>query len=358
MQTRLATELEWILVMTNINERLHQYNVSDDEYVLVEIMVSEVEKVEAGQHIATFEGSKAAYEVEASTGGYVAFSCGVGDVIKVNEVFATVYERLEDIKREPTISKIRDPEDANISAKARNLLEKNNLDIKLFSGKDIIRVSDVENYISEMHSLDLSLELTDRSLLIVGIGSQADVVNDIISEVGDFEISAYVDYKNEIKSKDGLPVISLHQFKSLTLANSIAVYVCLPDRDLEKTLVADVQNSKAYLVNVISRTATVSPRAKLGRNVFIGPNCLVGPFADIGDNVRMLNGSSVAHHSKIGAGTWICDGATVGGNVEIGNQCLIGLNSSVNKKIKIGHKCVITSGTNVSENKQDGVFVR
>lgn len=358
MQTRLATDSERTSVMTNTNVRLPQYNVSDDEYVLVEIKVSQDEKIEVGQHIATFEGSKAAYEVESTASGYVAFSGSVGDVIKVDEVFATIYEHSEDIEKEAKISKKQSSGDTNISAKARKLIETYDLDIGLFNGKDIVRVSDVEKYIAETQPVDLSLTLTDRSLIVVGVGSHSDVVHDTILEIGDFEISAYVDYKNEIKSKDGLPVLSLQQFKSLILTHSIAVYVCLPDRDLEKTLVIEIQSSKAHLVNVISKTATVSPRAKLGRNVFIGPNCLVGPFADIGDNVRMLNGSSVAHHSKIGAGTWISDGATIGGNVEVGSQCLIGLNSSVNKKIIVGDKCVVASGVNVSDNKQNGVFVR
>jgi len=337
---------------------LPQYNVSDDDYILIEKLLDNGAYVKVGQEIAVFEGSKAAYDVESPFEGYISFDAAEGDVVKVNTGFAQIFNNLEDAKKQNLSENNVALSSVNISLKAEKLISENNIDPAVFVGKDIIRHSDVEKYISETQNFDTDVEISDESLIIFGIGSQADVALDAVAEIGEFALAAYVDYKQSQTKKNNLPVISHQNFLKIINSNAVAVYVCLPDRKLERQIFKEVRASRSHLVTIISKTAVISPRAEIGNNVFIGPHCTVGPFAKLSDGVRMLNGSSVAHHATVEENSWISDGARIGGSVVIGADCLIGLNSSVNKHVKIGSKCIVNSNTGVSENQNDGTFVR
>jgi len=336
---------------------LPQYNVSDDDYILVEKLLDDGAYVKVGQEIAVFEGSKAAYDVEATFEGYIRFDAAEGDVVKVNSGFAQIFDNLEDAKKQ-NLSQKNAPSRVNISLKAEKLMSENNISPTVFVGKDIIRLSDVEEYISNTQNFDTEVEISEKSLIIFGIGSQADVALDVVNEVGEFALAAYVDYKQSQTKKNNVPVISHQNFLKIIKSSAVAVYVCIPDRKLEQQIYKEVRASSSHLVTIVSKTAAISPRATIGDNVFVGPNCTVGPFAKLSDGVRMLNGSSVAHHATVEENSWISDGARIGGSVAIGADCLIGLNSSVNKHVKIGSKCIVNSNTGVSENQDDGTFVR
>ena len=53
---------------------IDQINVSDDEYLLVELLVESGSKVLKDQHLLTYESSKSAFEFEANISGYVYFN--------------------------------------------------------------------------------------------------------------------------------------------------------------------------------------------------------------------------------------------------------------------------------------------
>lgn len=337
---------------------LPQYNVSDDEYVMVDILVENEAYIEKGQEVAVFEGSKAAYEIEAPVSGYISFNSKIGEVVKVNEPFAEIFDSLEEAKEKLSRQLDKTKVSINISTKAKRLIDENNIDIKVFEGKDIVRESDVAKYLVNSQKDEKEIIVNERSLIIFGIGTQADVAYDAVVETGSFDIVAYVDYEASLDEKDNIPVISRSHFSKLLNTERFSVYVCLPERKLEHSICTEVKASQSNLVSIISKSASVSERAIIGENVFIGPKCVVGPFVELQQGVRMLNGASVAHHSVIGTQTWISDGASIGGNVVIGANCLFGLNSSVNKRVTIGEKCIINSNVNISTNQKQGSFLR
>jgi UDP-3-O-[3-hydroxymyristoyl] glucosamine N-acyltransferase len=76
----------------------------------------------------------------------------------------------------------------------------------------------------------------------------------------------------------------------------------------------------------ISAHAFVSPKAKLGLNVAVGPFTIIEDGAAIGDN------------------TVIYGGCYIGCNAKLGEKCLIYPHVSVREKIEIGNKVIIHSG--------------
>ena len=85
----------------------------------------------------------------------------------------------------------------------------------------------------------------------------------------------------------------------------------------------------------IHPSAVVSPRARLGRGVEIGPFCMIGPEVELADDVQLLSHVVVAGHTMIGARTRVFPFASLGhepqdlkyrgeaSSLTIGSDCLI-----------------------------------
>jgi sugar O-acyltransferase (sialic acid O-acetyltransferase NeuD family) len=98
---------------------------------------------------------------------------------------------------------------------------------------------------------------------------------------------------------------------------------------------------------VIHPTASVSRRARIGRNVLITAGVVITSNAVIGDHVCVLPNSVIHHDTTIGDWTLVGAGVTIAGGVEIGENCYIGSGSSIINDVRIGDRVLVGLGTNV-----------
>jgi len=73
----------------------------------------------------------------------------------------------------------------------------------------------------------------------------------------------------------------------------------------------------------IEQPSYVSPKAKLGKNVYIGAFCYVGDDVELGDSVKIFPNSYIGDRCRIGAGTRIHAGVKIYHQTQIGAQCVI-----------------------------------
>ncbi len=109
----------------------------------------------------------------------------------------------------------------------------------------------------------------------------------------------------------------------------------VPERKIVPTLVKvdDPYDSFARLLAVyeaskpkkegIDSLAWVSPSAKIGKGVYIGPFAYVGDGADIGDGVRIFPHSYIGDNVIIGGGTTLHPHAVVLDGCRIGRNCTL-----------------------------------
>lgn len=97
-------------------------------------------------------------------------------------------------------------------------------------------------------------------------------------------------------------------------------------RDCVARLLQLYENSKPRKTGVDS-LALISPKAKIGENVYIGPFAYIGDGVEIGDNCQIY-----PHVT-------ICD------NVHVGEECLFYPNVTVYHDCKIGNRVVLHAGT-------------
>jgi sugar O-acyltransferase (sialic acid O-acetyltransferase NeuD family) len=109
--------------------------------------------------------------------------------------------------------------------------------------------------------------------------------------------------------------------------------------------------------SLIHRTAYVSPYARVGRGVFVGPMSVVAPGADIRDYVFVNRGVTVGHDTVVGEYSRLMVGCNVGGHVAIGRGSTIGLGAAVLEERVVGHGAFVATGSIVTKDVADDVFV-
>ena len=141
---------------------IEQVNVSDDQYKLVELNKDSGESVNKGDHLLSYESSKAVFEYEASESGYLY----VNPSIKIEEFYDVGFmiavissETLTDkeIKKvfsavsESEITNIKAPKkaDRNVTKKALTLIKENSINIENFDGLSIITESHVKIFLEK-----------------------------------------------------------------------------------------------------------------------------------------------------------------------------------------------------------------
>ncbi|HUP80240.1 MAG TPA: DapH/DapD/GlmU-related protein [Pirellula sp.] len=105
---------------------------------------------------------------------------------------------------------------------------------------------------------------------------------------------------------------------------------------------------------VVHPSAIISPSARIGEGVFVGPLAIVSTKAFVGDHCIVHLHASIGHDAQIGEYSAILPGARISGSVFVGDRVLIGSNAFVNAGVRIGHDCQVDALTYVSRDLADG----
>ena len=114
-----------------------------------------------------------------------------------------------------------------------------------------------------------------------------------------------------------------------------------------KNVIAGLGLDERRFATVIHPTASVSGRARIGRNVLIMAGVVITSNAQIGDHVCVLPNSVIHHDAVVGRWTMIGANATVAGSVSIGENCYIASGSSIINDVVIGDAAMVGLGSNV-----------
>jgi UDP-N-acetylbacillosamine N-acetyltransferase len=114
-------------------------------------------------------------------------------------------------------------------------------------------------------------------------------------------------------------------------------------------------NLKYRLETIIHPTAWISPSAKIGDGVYIGPHAVVNARAHVADGAIINSAAVIEHHCRIGAFAHVAPNAALGGNVEIGKQTLVGIGAAIRPGAMIGDNCSIGAGAAVVSDIANGM---
>lgn len=117
---------------------------------------------------------------------------------------------------------------------------------------------------------------------------------------------------------------------------------------------------------MIDATARIDPRAKIGRDVVVGPYCIVGPDVEIGENCTLVAHVHVTGHTTIGSRTIVYPFVSLGTppqsvhyhgeptRLTIGTDCdlresvTINIGTTARGVTVVGNRCFLMAGSHVA----------
>ena len=136
------------------------------------------------------------------------------------------------------------------------------------------------------------------------------------------------------------------------------VFFCaMGDSHWRKHYAEIIENRGGHFINIIHRTAQVSPVAKIGTGCTIGPFTTISPNVTIGNHVMIQAFDDFGHDSVIGNYASIESYVFLGGYAKVGELSIMHTKSSIIPHKSIGDECVVGFGSVVMRNFKDGVHV-
>jgi sugar O-acyltransferase (sialic acid O-acetyltransferase NeuD family) len=108
---------------------------------------------------------------------------------------------------------------------------------------------------------------------------------------------------------------------------------------------------------VIHPSASVSPLARIGKNVLIMAGVVVTSNAVIGDHVCVLPNTVIHHDAQVGDWSLIGANVTIAGHTVIGQNCYISSGSQLMNGLHIGDSALVGLGSTVLHNVPAGARV-
>lgn len=122
------------------------------------------------------------------------------------------------------------------------------------------------------------------------------------------------------------------------------VFIAIEDGEERAHQIDQLLAQGLELATLVHPTAWVSASAQLGRNVFIGPLCVVAMDANVGNGVAQNALGSIEHDNEIADHVFLGTGAILCGRVTIGTRSFIGGGSVVKPGTTLAEKTLIGTG--------------
>ena len=353
-----------------------QFNVSDQEYLLVEIFVKNATKVDKGDNLFALESSKSIIDVESEMSGYFYFKKKIGENVKVGEELFIISELPIDDKFFDTIF---NNENSNqkpnttekdtskiITLKASKLIEKYNLDSNIFKD-DVITEKIVFEYLNKDIVNNKNL-INDKSnfniikkIAFIGAGQGLVQVLDIVYSLGNLIPTLIYD---DTDSKQGshifnIPIagkVNIGQIKNDFTSKKFDVIVITVSTsiDFRKKIFDELSSVGVEFGNLIHPSSNVGFNTNFGVGNVILAQTSIGPCSVIGNNNFISAHCNIEHHNSLGNNCTFGPGVMTSGNVNIGDNVKFGTGIFIEPKIIIQNDSIIASGSiitrNISEN--------
>jgi acetyltransferase-like isoleucine patch superfamily enzyme len=352
-----------------------QFNVSDQEYLLVELLVENSSNVNKGDILFALESSKSVIEIESEYSGYFYISRNVGENIRVGEILYIISENSLDSKSLDFIFKENKPKESlnsnsqslkTITLKASKLIEKHNLDDNIFE-EEVITEKLVLNYLSKNSGSVTNLENNIsnfnkiKKIAFIGAGQGLIQALDIIYSLGNLIPTAIYD---DTDDKQGsiiynIPIVGkvnisqiMDDYKSkkfemiiITVSTSI---------DFRSSIFEQLKELGVEFANLIHPSSNVGFNTTLGVGNIILAQTSVGACSVIGNNNFISAHCNIEHHNTLGNNCTFGPGVMTSGNVHIKNNIKFGTGVFIEPKVTIESCSIISSGSiitrNISEN--------
>lgn len=171
-----------------------------------------------------------------------------------------------------------------------------------------------------------------RSLIFLGSSEQIIEIKETCDLIG-IDVAGIIDsdYYGNTDNFDGIPYIgSEHTADWAALKTEYDFFIAVAavphvPRNIEKrkNLIKLVNDLDLPCANVIDPQCRISPRAQLGKGIFVAYGAYISPNTQIGDHCQIHCNGAVMHDSVLGQNTILQRAASIISNVRVGENVYI-----------------------------------
>lgn len=342
-------------------------NPNEPESLLAELRVSEGDKVQKGQVLASFETTKSTFELTADRSGYIkGLRFKAGETARAGERLCYLVDEARQALPVESVRPAEDrlpqdvglPEGLRITRPALALAKKHHIDLDTMP-RDILIT---EKMVAEMTTVPTVVE-DPSSLIIYGGGGHAKSLIDLIRLDGQYRIHGILD--------DGIPAGT--RILDIPVLGGGDLLPALRRQGLSKAV-----NAVGGIGSITPRLAVyeklaaagfecatvVHPRAFIEPSAHISAGCQVFYNAYIGSEVKVGFGSIIntaaiiSHDCQLGEYVNVSPGAILAGAVKVGERALIGMGATINLGVTIGAGARVGNSAVVKADVPENSIVR
>ena len=351
--------------------------VNDDRVVLHRWNVERGRKVNVGDELAQLETTKASFSLEAEAAGYLYPIVGNGSEVPVRSVLALILDHPDEDAVSAFVAQLRPPAAGGkgarpeavdlartqLTAKARELVEKTGVDISGLPVDRVIRERDVRALLEKPAAGNPARHTLHRDhtriVAVYGASKAGIAVAEAIRAMGGYEVMAFLDDTPGLIGSTvfGLPVWNGNELENLAGRGIGAVATHIAVREFRLKMRDRALAAGLALPNVIHPKAFVAPSVRLGIGNLIKAGAMVDTEAQLGDCCIIDNGVIVAHHNVIHDACHLAPGVALGGECSIGERTLVGVGAMIASRIRIGRNVIVRPGSVVVNDVPDDVLI-
>lgn len=193
-------------------------------------------------------------------------------------------------------------------------------------------------------------------VILIGAGGHARSVMDIALENDEYDFAGCLSNTGE-KDVLGIPIIGGDEMLPELIQDGVKhFFVAIGDNKIRNKIFNRCISLGMTPVNIVSKTATVSKRAKIGGGVCILHHAVVHVNAEIGDNCIINTGATVDHDCKVGKSAHISAESLICGFSHVGEGTLIAPGVTVRDRMNVGNWCVVGLGAAVVNDIEDNII--
>jgi sugar O-acyltransferase (sialic acid O-acetyltransferase NeuD family) len=188
-----------------------------------------------------------------------------------------------------------------------------------------------------------------RRILILGTGTLAEELSDVISEITDCQVAGFVENLDRETCNDRLVGLPVHWVDDTPGLAADHLAVCGIATTRRRIYAEQVEALGMGLATVVHPTSRVSRAAVLAEGVVVSSGAQIAFKTTIGKCAFLNRGVSVGHHTTIGEYVTLQPGANVAGCVRIEHSVYVGMGAIIVDRVTIGEGSVIGAGAVVTK---------
>jgi len=193
-----------------------------------------------------------------------------------------------------------------------------------------------------------------KNVILIGAGGHARSVVDS-ADPDIFNICGFVDDYKE-GTYIGLPILG-NRIEDVPDYRSYGYLVAIGNCGVRRKWYKKIKELDLELVNIIDRTALISPTVTLGEGNFIGKYVVINAGSVIGNNNLINTKALVEHECRVYNHTNLSTNSTINGDVVVEDGVFLGSCALCNGQLRLGENCLVGSGSVVIRDVRAGEVV-